>query len=329
MRVLVTGAAGYIGSRLVAHLARAGAEVVAFDRFDFGAEGLTSLREFPELRLVKGDVRDRHQVETAMHGCDAVIMLAAVVGEPACNADPASAEQINRDAAIAAIGLAQTLGVKRFIFFSTCSNYGLLDPSQLADEETPLHPLSLYASTKVDVERFALSASGAMTITVLRLGTICGLSGRMRFDLLVNDMARAAALGQTIEIYRPNAWRPFLHVADAGRVVECVLGAPAERVNRRVFNVVGGNYQKAGLADIARKHFPDVRIVVTNSQPDKRDYRVSGERIERELGFKTAHTIEEAFLEVAAAVSDGVFVDPMWPGYCATPLRLQSREVAV
>lgn len=329
MRILITGAAGYIGSRLAAHLANCGAEVVAFDRFDFGGEGLTSLRSLP-VRIVKGDVRDRGQLDAAMQGCDAVAMLAGVVGEPACNADPDGAQQTNRDAAIGAIERADANGVTRFIFFSTCSNYGLLDPSHLADEDTPLHPLSLYASTKVDVERFALSASTPTTVTVLRLGTICGLSGRMRFDLLVNDMARAAALGQRIELYRPQAWRPFLHVADVGGVVECVLSAPAERVNRRVFNVVGGNYQKTGLAEIARKYFPKVDILVTEAQPDNRDYRVSAERIERELGFRPSHTIEEAFVDVATAVSEGIFVDPMWPGYCATPLRRQYRaEVAV
>jgi len=226
------------------------------------------------------------------------------------------------------MSLADRLGLARAVFISTCSNYGLLDPNHLADEDTPLHPLSLYAQTKVDVERFALDFEGSLCATVLRFGTICGLSGRMRFDLLVNDMARAAALDQTIELYRPQAWRPFLNVADAGRAVDHVLRAPVERIRRRVFNVVGENYQKTGLAEVARRHFPSVRIVVTEAQPDNRDYRVSAARIERELGFTPTHTIEGAFVEVADAVGDGVFVDPMWRGYCATRLQLQSAGVA-
>ncbi len=328
MRVLVTGGAGYVGSQVVTHLLRTGLEVTALDRFDFGGEALMPLRAWPGVRVMHGDARDEATLNAAMRDADAIVMFAAVVGEPACNADPLSAEQTNRDAAITAMRLADKLGLGRAVFISTCSNYGLLDPNHLADENTPLHPLSLYAHTKVDVERFATDFEGNLNVTVLRFGTICGLSGRMRFDLLVNDMARAAALEQTIELYRPQAWRPYLHVADAGRAIDHVLRAPVERIKRRVFNVVGENYQKSGLAEIARRHFPRVRVTVTEAQPDNRDYRVSAARIERELSFTPAHTIEGAFLEVASAVHDGVFVDPMWRGYCATRLKLQSAGVA-
>jgi nucleoside-diphosphate-sugar epimerase len=329
MRILVTGGAGYVGSSVVAHLLGVGNEVTVFDRLDFGAQSLVPFLRHRSFTLVQGDVRDAAALRAAMRESDAVVHLAAIVGEPACLRDPAGTEEINRDAATAAIEMADSLGVGRFLFFSTCSNYGVQNVESLADEDSPLNPLSLYARTKVEVEQFALAKAGRLGITVLRLGTICGLSGRMRFDLLVNEMARSAVLGQTIEIYRPLAWRPFLHAGDVGRVIEHVLGVAGSRVFGRVFNVVGENYQKTGLAELARKHVPDARIIVTDAQPDNRDYRVSGERIERELGFKTAYSVEDAFVEVARAVADGVFVDPMWPGHSAIPLQVPLQTVAV
>jgi len=271
-------------------------------------------------RLVKGDVRNRAALEAVVRESDVVVHLAAIVGEPACDLDTVAAKEVNQDAAMAALDIAEALGVRRFLFFSTCSNYGVSDPSLLADEDSELRPLSLYAHTKVEVERYILEHPRRICATVLRLGTICGLSGRMRFDLLVSEMARAAALGESIEIYKPEAWRPFLHVADVGRIVEHVLSCSEDRVARRVFNVVADNYQKRSLIDLVRKYYPRAPITITETRPDNRDYRVSSARVERELGFSTRHTVEEAFVETAQAVSDGVFVDPYWPGHSAIPL---------
>jgi nucleoside-diphosphate-sugar epimerase len=326
MNVLVTGGAGYVGSRVVADLLAHGARVTVFDRLVYGAQALLPFGRHPSFRLIAGDVRDEPALRAAMSGHEAVVHLAAVVGEAACDLDPQAAEAINRDAAIAALRIAESARVARFIFFSTCSNYGVSDSSALADEDAALKPMSLYARTKVAVENAALAMQTEMAVTVLRLGTICGLSGRMRFDLLVSEMARAAALGEPIEIYKPDAWRPFLHVADAGRVVEHVLSCERGRVRGRVFNVVGENYQKRGLMDLVRKHYPDAHVSITDAKPDNRDYRVSDARIREQLGFSTRYTVEDAFVETARAVADGVFVDPHWAGHSAIP---QHRSILV
>ena len=156
--------------------------------------------------------------------------------------------------------------------------------------------------------------------TILRFGTICGLSARMRFDLLVSEMAKKCARGEKIDIFSPDAWRPFLHIADAGRVIDCVLKSSTNETAQRVFNVVGENYQKRGLLELARRHFPAVEIAVTDKNPDLRDYRVDGSRIARELGFTPLYTVEDAFCETATAVSNGLFRDPDWPGHSAIPL---------
>jgi nucleoside-diphosphate-sugar epimerase len=179
------------------------------------------------------------------------------------------------------------------------------EPGELATEDSPLNPLSDYARAKVECEKFVLAESPPPASTVLRFGTICGLSGRMRFDLLVSEMAKKCARGERIEIFSPNAWRPFLHIVDAARAIEQVLRSSSNQTARRVFNVVGENYQKRGLVELARRHFPNVEIVVTDKNPDLRDYRVDGSRITRELGSKPVYTVEEAFCETAEAVIAG------------------------
>ena len=329
MKIFLTGGAGYVGSRVAAHLLSSGHSVTVFDALVYGGQALLPFIGHPSFTLLKGDVRDRDRLGAAMGDHDAVVHLAAIVGEAACSLDPAKTVAVNRDAALGAVDVAESLGVGRFVFFSTCSNYGVSDPESLADEDAPLNPLSLYASTKVEFERAVLARKHAMSVTVLRLGTICGLSARMRFDLLVSEMARAAVLGKPIEVYKPEAWRPYLHIADAGRAVDCVLRSERTKVAGRVFNVVGENYQKLGLVRLVREHFPDAGVTVTEGKPDNRDYRVSAGRIARELGFEPAHTVEQAFLETAHAVRDGVFVDPMWEGHSAIPLGSKPVRLAV
>ena len=162
------------------------------------------------------------------------------------------------------IGTARAANIAQLIFISTCSNYGVSKPGELADEDSPLNPLSDYARAKVECEKLILAAPPPPATTVLRFGTICGLSGRMRFDLLVSEMAKKCARGESIDIFSPEAWRPFLHVVDAARVIEHVLKSSPNQTARRVFNVVGENYQKQGLVDLARRYFPDVDIKVTN-----------------------------------------------------------------
>jgi nucleoside-diphosphate-sugar epimerase len=212
----------------------------------------------------------------------------------------------------------RTSRVERLVLVSTCSNYGVSDPTHLADEDAPLHPLGIYAKSKVDAELAALAFEGPAAVTVLRLGTICGLSPKMRFDLLVNEMARAAVLDDALQIFAPEAWRPFLHIRDAGRAIEWTLRRPRPAAGQ-VYNVVGENYQKKGLADLVRRHFPTAALSVTDKIPDARDYRASGERIARD-GFTPRFTVEDAFLEVVAAVRSGIFRDPRWAGHAAAPL---------
>lgn len=320
MRVLVTGGAGYVGSVVSAHLLAAGWEVTVLDRLVYGGDALLALFGNPRFRLVAGDVRDPDILRTALHGASAIVHLAAVVGEAACAVDPESAWSTNLEGTRQVVAVAAESSLERLIFVSTCSNYGISAPDVLADETFSLKPLSRYAESKVEAEKLVLERSGATSGCVLRFATICGLSPRMRFDLLVNEMARASALGEPLRIFAPDAWRPFLHVLDAAGAIAHCLSEPYDRLRGNVFNVVGQNYQKRDLVGLVRRHYPATPVEVAETAPDLRDYRVSGKRIQRELGFTSRHTIEAAFLETAAAVTAGVFRDPHWAGHSAVPL---------
>ncbi len=319
--ILVTGGAGYVGSRTTAHLLHSGYAVTVFDKLVYGGEALLPFQRHERFKLLRGDVRDGDAVAAALAGIDAIVHFAAVVGEPACAVDPEQSWSINVGGSTTVLGAARAAKTARLVFISTCSNYGVAASGALAAENSPLNPLSDYARAKVECEKLVLGEAPPPSMTVLRLGTICGLSARMRFDLLVSEMAKKCARGERIDIFSPAAWRPFLHITDAARAIELVLRSSPNQIARRVFNVVGENYQKRGLVELARRHFPQVEIAVIDKNPDLRDYRVDGGRITRELGFRPLHTVEDAFCETAKAVSDGVFRDPDCLGHSAIPLN--------
>jgi nucleoside-diphosphate-sugar epimerase len=179
----------------------------------------------------------------------------------------------------------------------------------------------LYAKTKVAAEEYILNSDHNVATTILRLGTICGLSPRMRFDLLISDLAIRAVQNQKIEIYKPEAWRPFVHVKDAANAIGLVLESPEGIVDRKIFNVVKENIKKRFLGEIVEKHFPNSTIEYTSDNPDDRDYRVCGKRLTRELGYSCQVSVEEAFLETASAVQKKLFRDPNWAGHSAIPTK--------
>ena len=320
MHVLITGGAGYVGSQVTAHLLAEGFTVSVYDRLLYGGEALLAFRNHHRFRLIRGDVRDGEAMHAAVAGNDAIIHLAAIVGEDACNVDRAASWSTNVEGTSTVLRAASQQGVQRLIFASTCSNYGVAAPGELATEAAKLNPLSEYARAKVECEQLLLASNDLACPAVLRLGTICGLSARMRFDLLVSEVARNAAQGVPIDIFAPDAWRPFLHVKDAARIFRVMLEAPADRIAHQVFNVVGENIQKRGLVDISRRLFPNSPVKITDKKPDLRDYRVDGTLVTRELGFRPEFTVESAFRETAAAVESGLFRDPDWKGHSAVPL---------
>jgi nucleoside-diphosphate-sugar epimerase len=311
MNVLITGGAGYIGSTLAPLLLAAGHEVCVLDHLAYGGESLLGVWCHPEFEFVRGDIRDRTTVRSALSGRDAVVHLAAVVGDPACARQPDLTRATNLDASLALIEESQQAGVGRFIFASTCSNYGKMkDANQFVDEESELRPVSLYAETKVAVE-MALLRSGRnddWCPTPLRFSTVYGVSPRMRFDLTVNEFTMEMLTKKHLKVFGEQFWRPYIHVWDAARAIQLVLTSPAANVGSCVFNVgaTDQNFQKQQLVELIRPYAPDALVEFVPKTEDPRDYRVSFARITKQLGFKTTRTVAQGVGEVARLVRQNV-----------------------
>ncbi len=297
MRVVVTGAAGHLGSVLVELLLRREIEVIAVDTLLYGGEGLLSRFSQPGFRFVKQDVRE--DVAAAFgDGVDAVVHLAALVG-PVCEQDPQAAWAVNRDATANVCRWARGAGAK-VIFASTCSNYGIYDG--LATEEAPLSPLGVYAETKTAAER--LIAELVDDGVTLRFGTLAGLSPRPRFDTLLNQLACEACTHGKIVCRRPLARRPFLHVLDAAQAVVTLLEA-WPRARHRCYNVVGFNTTIRELAEATRAQTA-CTIDEAPAAVDGRDYAVSATLIAEDLGFQPQFTMRDCVRDVCAAIRLGI-----------------------
>jgi len=315
--VLVTGGAGYVGSVVVDELLERGYRVRALDALLHGSVPSLLLswgdRRF---EFVKADVRDADSRRDALVGVDSIVHLAAIVGDPACARQPEVAQQVNLEATKALIDDARVAGVNRFVFASTCSNYGKLENGKLADEEVDLAPVSLYAETKVAAERAVLE-SGFPSPTCLRFATVYGTSPRMRFDLTVNEFTRDLALTNHLVIFGEQFWRPYIHVRDAARAIADVLGAPCDAVAGEVFNVgnTEENYRKLDLVQLLRKRFPDGQVDFVHRDEDPRDYRVSFEKFHGRVGFETRRSVADGIDEVLGLVRSGLLDDPYAPAY--------------
>ena len=315
MKILVTGGAGYVGSMVSRALLARGDEVRVLDSLLYGGASLLDLYEEERFSFVRGDIRSAQTVTNALAGMDAVVHLAALVGDPLCSRQPALAKEVNQDASLQLVDLSRRRGIQRFIFASTCSNYGRMpDPSVSLTEESELQPVSLYAQTKVAVERALLagSPSASPTVTVLRFATVFGLSPRMRFDLTVNEFTMELLVKRTLTIYGEQFWRPYIHVRDAAQAVRLVLEASEEKIQRQAFNAgdTSQNYQKGSLAELIRSQIGDqCQIERIHKTEDPRDYRVCFDKIKRELGFTMTRTVQAGVREIIAAISNGLFTD--------------------
>jgi nucleoside-diphosphate-sugar epimerase len=313
--VLVTGGAGYIGSVLVDDLLDRGWSVRVLDSLAVG-DGRSLLHVWgrPGFEFVRGDVQVPEIRAAALAGADAVVHLASIVGDPACARDPDLARAVNRDATSALVGEAAAAGVRRFIFASTCSNYGkMTDGNAVATEEWELRPVSLYAETKVAAELEVLARSTAdFATTCLRFATVYGSSPRMRFDLTVNEFTRDALLNRELVVYGEQFWRPYVHVADAVRAVSTVLDASVEDVAGEVFNVGSStqNFRKQDLVEFLLERIPSTVVERVPQADDPRDYRVGFAKIESRLGYATTRTVPGGIDELIALLGSGVISDP-------------------
>ena len=318
MKVLLIGGAGYLGGAMAPLLLEEGHELTVFDNLSFGEAAITPLLKQTGFKLISGDLTDILAVSKATQGQDAVILLAALVGEPACDKDPEQTVAINYLGTINAMKAALKHGVRRFIYSSTDSCYGAQE-GVLLTEESPLKPISLYAELKSEVEEefLQLYNKPGFYPTILRLATLYGLAPRMRFDLVINLLTREAATGGAAKIFSGEQWRPLVHVQDAARAFAQTLSAPPEVVANEIFNV-GSNAQNVQFKDLARlllEALPQANIETVPQPPDLRDYHVCFDKISKALGFKPNFTLQAGIAEIRDALASGLLGDPYNPKY--------------
>lgn len=285
MKILVTGAAGYIGSVLVSELLRNDYEVIAVDNFMYHQTSLLDCCHDSKLTIIRGDVRDKRLILKQLKAVDAILPLACLTGAPLCSKDPFDARGINFDAVKMILDLRSKNQL--VIFPTTNSGYGVGQKGIYCTEQAPLAPVSLYAKLKVEIEKIVLDAQNSIT---LRLATAFGISPRMRLDLLVNDFTYRAVNDRYVVLFQANFKRNYIHVRDVAKAfIHCLMNF--ESMKNEPYNVglSDANLSKKELCEEIKKQLPD--FYFTESQigedPDKRDYIVSNEKIEK-TGFKTS-----------------------------------------
>jgi nucleoside-diphosphate-sugar epimerase len=279
-----------------------------------GQEPLAAQLEADGVEVIRGDVRDPDARSRALAGVDEVVHLAAIVGDPACARDPEAAEAVNVEATQALAGEAREAGVSRFVFASTCSNYGrMADPTVPITEDGELSPVSLYATQKVKLESALLNGDyDPMPITCLRFATVYGVAPRMRFDLTVNEFTRDLWADRELEVFGEQFWRPYVHVRDAGRGIRTVLESDNGVAVGEVFNVgrSGENYRKLDLVEIIQGKIDRGKVEFVRRDEDPRDYKVSFDKVREKLGFETTMTVPDGIGELIQALDAGEYEDP-------------------
>jgi nucleoside-diphosphate-sugar epimerase len=319
--VLITGGAGYIGSLLTSELLRANYRVTVVDSLLFGGESLVAFLHHPDFHFVHADVTEPRAIKDALKNDwprpQSIVHLAAIVGFPACQAvGKQAAWRYNVEATKTVFGQAADLGVERFVFSSTYSNYGLSPNGKPVTEDSSLNPQSLYAETKIASEEFLLGQRGSSCAPLIfRFATLYGLSPRTRFDLIVNQFVLEAYTKRKLLIYQRGYSRSFVHVRDVVRGILMGIRAEEPNVRGQVFNLGtdNGNYTKDQIVELVLKWMPETMVEHKDLTfgGDMRDITVSFEKIKRVLGYETTLDVEDGIREIIHALKTGLIRNPM------------------
>ena len=307
-RILITGGAGYVGSLLTPTLLEQGYDVTVYDIMYYGTEGLPS---DPRLKVIKADIRDTEKLAKAFDGIDCVLHLACISNDPSFELDEKLSQSINFDCFEPMVLAAKGAGVKRFVYCSSSSVYGVSDQPNVT-EDHPLVPLTLYNRYKGMCEPYLHKhIDDAFTGVVIRPATLCGYAPRQRLDLSVNILTNHAVNASKITVFGGAQLRPNLHVKDMVAAYQLMIQAPADAIQGQTFNI---GYENLSIADIARtvqrvvgEEFPDKRDlpIVTQESDDKRSYHINSDKIRRVLGFAPKHRVEDAVRDLCVAFREG------------------------
>lgn len=310
-KVLITGGAGYVGCVLVPKLLKKGYHVKVLDLYLYGEDVLEEVKCHPNLLQVKGDIRDRKLLEKEIPGTDAVIHLACISNDPSFELDPDLGRSINYDAFIPLVEISKKSGVKRFIYASSSSVYGIKEEENVT-EDLPLHPLTDYSKYKMLCEEALLKyQSPEFTALIIRPSTVCGYSPRLRLDLTVNILTNHAVNLGKITVFGGGQKRPNIHIADMTDLYVMLLKLPKEKIAGKIYNAGYENFTVTEIAEKVRNVIGKNIEIVTTPTDDNRSYHVSSEKIKRELGFEAKHTIEDAVRDLHDAFKAGKIPNSM------------------
>ena len=308
--VLVTGGAGYVGAALVPKLLDAGHSVRVLDLYLYGKDVLDSASSNPRLTQIQGDLRNAAVVSEAVKGCDAVIHLACIFNDPSFELNPTLGRSINLDAFAPLVDAAKNAGVRRFIYASSSSVFGVKQEENVT-EELSLEPLTDYSRFKADCEKILQDKRApGFTVLTLRPATVCGYSTRLRLDLSVNILTNHAYHRRKITVFGGDQKRPNIHIDDICRLYVESLQYPDALIDGKIFNAGYDNMTINAIAETVRTIVgPDVTITRTSTD-DLRSYHISSAKIKRELGFAPRKTVEDAVRDLVGAFKEGLISDP-------------------
>jgi nucleoside-diphosphate-sugar epimerase len=309
--IYVTGGGGYVGSALVPALLGEGYYVRVHDLFMYGEDVFDGIEDKSKLTMIKGDLRNTDLLWETIPGSDAIIHLACISNDPSYELNPTLSKSINYDAFLPLVDISKAAGVKRFVYASSSSVYGIKDDLDVT-EDLPLEPLTDYSRYKAMCEMYLNDqASKDFTVTTIRPSTVCGFAPRLRLDLTVNILTNHAINNGMITVFGGQQKRPNLHIKDMVDVYLFLLKQPTDKIHKKIYNVGYENFKVMEIAEKVRDTLGiDVGIKVTPTD-DNRSYHVNSDKIRRELGFKPKHTIEEAILDLQGAFEAGLIPNSM------------------
>tara|TARA_B100001013_G_C24576035_1_gene428613 strand:- start:167 stop:1150 length:984 start_codon:yes stop_codon:yes gene_type:complete len=307
-KVLITGGAGYVGSALSDELIRKNYNVTVLDLFIYGKN---VFKNSSKIQLINGDIRDQNLLRKIIPGHDAVIHLACISNDPSFELNPLLGKSINLDAFDPLVKISKDSGVKRFIYASSSSVYGIKDELNV-HEEMDLKPLTDYSKFKANCEEICLKHNSKnFDVLVIRPATVCGYSMRQRFDLVVNILTNLGINKKKITVFGGEQLRPNIHIKDMIRAYVTTLEKESALINGKIFNVGYDNQKVIELANIVKKYINnDIEIIKTGTN-DNRSYHISSDKIKKELGFKNMYNTADAVKDIKNAFKLNLFNDSL------------------
>ena len=329
MKALVTGGAGYVGSALVPELLKQGCHVKVVDLFWYGRDVFGQANNHPQLERIELNIRDSVRLKQALKGVEAVIHLACISNDPSFELDPSLGKSINYDAFAGLLQGAIDQGVRRFIYASSSSIYGVKEDPNVREDAEP-QPLTDYSRFKLDCERDLLAHPNlnGMESVIVRPATVCGYAPRLRLDLTVNILTIHALVNHKIRIFGGKQLRPNLNIKDMVRAYQLFLRAPGDKTDRQAFNVGFENRSVEDIAVMVQKTLEDrsIELEYTPSN-DNRSYHVNSEKIKSVLGFEPQFTIEDAIRSIAEAYRAGKISDPLNNSLFSNIKRMRELQI--